>query len=156
MEHFVPKEEATSPRPHWRYEILNLLMACDACNQVLKGQFNPVKDWDELLSRGELPRRYKKLDFDICHPYLDNVRGHISGGPRGVKYPPVFVQACGGSDKGRRTIDTFRLANSNLRRLWQDDYESSQSGEGAGPRHEDAMVRSLMLEIKLAGRRTIH
>ncbi|MFF7291049.1 HNH endonuclease [Microbacterium sp. NPDC008134] len=113
LDHLVPKS-AVNGVPEWSFEIENLILSCDYCNTKLKKRYNP------LVSRGA---SYRSSSFAIYHPYLDRAGDHITGGYRGGADEPSTPTHR--SEKGRKTIELFRLTSVDLRELWHQEYRSA-------------------------------
>lgn len=94
IDHFAPEKQY----PLWRFLPENLLVSCDTCNSTYK------QAHDTLAA---VHADYSKSDFNLVHPYLDNVEFHVSGtylgGDKRVKAPQAHTK------KGQASMAMFRL-----------------------------------------------
>lgn len=100
IEHIAPKGGKSRPKyPQFAYTTYNLVLACNLCNSpIKKGTFDTIDFLDK--------QNYKNCTFKIVHPYFDNPDDHIECIEKGNK-----VLVVGKTDKGKKTIDVFKLDN---------------------------------------------
>lgn len=94
-DHIAPKEKYQE----WMFWPENLVLACFACNTDLKATFDPVV---------RKARSYRRTEFSIVHPYLDDPSLHIGYAANGLN---ILIAPVGNSLKGLRTIQLFDLSN---------------------------------------------
>lgn len=96
VDHFAP--QANTLYPQWKFEPLNLVIACHSCNSVLK------QGYDSVIT---VSSNYANCSFSLVHPYLDSVNDHLqgtySGGAQQIGAPSFCTL------KGLRTIRKFKL-----------------------------------------------
>jgi uncharacterized protein (TIGR02646 family) len=116
VDHVAPKGKYR----RWAYEPLNLVLACFTCNSTLKKESDVV-----LIPAGFTAdtANYQDCDFEIVHPYLDTSSRHLRGGWDGtLNSPPEAI--VGLTQKGRNSMEMFRLADPGKLKAWDGEYLS--------------------------------
>lgn len=138
LDHVVPKSKRTG-RPEWAHLPLNIVMACWYCNSNRKGEYNPLV----------MPEvgAYRSAVFEFVHPYLDNPDHHLSGGFDDRPRAPLPIRYS--TDKGKKTVEIFKLADPRMLRLWEAERYTQQTDllEGTLPpgrvQQRDQILREL-------------
>ncbi len=141
-EHFRPKRAPTqrdaagveavvqcNGKPHpgyyWlAYEWRNLVPACSQCNSNGKGNTFPVRK-QHVSAHDDTRDDPAALDLLeeplLLHPYFDDPAAHLSFGDKGV------VAALDDSDRGKASIEAYRLAREGLRVMRAKEQERAWS-----------------------------
>lgn len=112
IEHFADKAKYAQ----WTFEILNLFLTCQYCNQTLK------RSYDTIMVASET---YAQCSFALVHPYLDDVVQHIRGGWANLDDRPQVPQPM--TLKGARTIRLFKLQTDYVYASWVRAFEDRQA-----------------------------
>ncbi|MEG3079345.1 hypothetical protein R3F64_05665 [Halomonas sp. 5021] len=102
IEHFAPKGGQVRPQhPEYTFEVINLVLACNLCNcSYKKGVYDPIVHGKKALD-------YRRCDFRIVHPHLDDHSIHYSWANGNNS---ILIQ--GISPKGLESIRLFELDSS--------------------------------------------
>jgi len=92
-DHIAPK----SPHYKWTFWPANLVLACYCCNVDCKNEVDTVT---------VVALTYKRTTFNIVHPFLDEPSEHLNFA---IDKNAILIRSKNGSEKGKRTIELFRL-----------------------------------------------
>lgn len=104
LDHIAP--QGSTLYPQFAFEILNIVLACSACNERLKLATDTV---------AKVAAAYKACSFTIVHPYLHPVHAHLVGTYQGDDVEIVAPRWL--SVEGKATIAMFKLDNPGYIRV---------------------------------------